>query len=908
MLDTPTGRLSAKFDRGGSGAYHPLICHLLDVAAVARVLWERGLGDGSRTLLRDGLGLPGDDETMRWVAFLAGAHDLGKASPRFQSMDPGARGRLPGLGIPASPQPQASAHHGVVTAAFLPPLLEGRGVDAGLARRLAAVTGGHHGLFAPGDAGQQLRKARDIELHEAGRRAEWDAIRAELVEALAEACGLGGAVPTQLTNAAALALAGFVTTADWIGSMSGGPGQRCYFAYAPDGPDNLAAYWAKARQQAETAIDGEHWRLPMATGTPSIRALFRGIDSLRPLQKVTEAEVAPEADCPGLVVIEAPMGEGKTEAAIHILDGWAAKAGLRGAYVAMPTMATSNQMYDRFLRYVEARFAGADIDVPVMLAHGHASLREGLQRLDDVTVPRATYDEEDGQAHAGIADWFTYRKRGLLAPYGVGTVDQALMGVLQVRHNFVRLFGLAGKAVLIDEVHAYDTYMTTLLERLLEWLAALGSPVVLLSATLPAGRREALMAAYLRGLGAKVALPALAARYPRVTWLAGGHVRERHIEATDRARTLHLDAIGPDVEDIARVLQERLAGGGCAAVICNTVRGAQETFTRLRDLLPEWAGAISLFHARFLYEDRARIETEVLDRFGPPWKCDRPERAILVATQVIEQSLDVDFDVMISDPAPLDLLLQRSGRLQRHDGHPRPAGETPTLHIRWAPGHDVAPSFDECTKAVYAEYVLLRTWDALRGRGSIEIPGNVQELVDHVYADPSTSEVERTPDGVDDEAWARALAELRSDLRVDQDEAKGVRIAAPGADKALHTYTARQLREDDAEVHLVFQARTRKTGPTVSVVLLQHDDPAITATSEPDRDETKRLLTRSLSVSAVGLVHDLRALPVPQHWQRNAWLRDHRLLVLGPEGRVAADAQTLEYSHDIGLREVADGA
>lgn len=907
-MDTPASLVSAKFDSGPTGSYHPLVCHLLDVAAVGFALWERSLGEATRALLQEGLGLANNDAAMRWVAFLAGAHDLGKASPLFQSMDPGAAARLPGLGIPGR-QRQGSASHGSVTAAFLPALLEQRGVEPTLAQRLAAVTGGHHGRFANGTAAKDIRNGRGSILHERGKRAEWDAIRSSLIAALADACELPSTPPTQLTNAAALALAGFITTADWIGSMSSGPGQRGYFDYRPDGPADLTAYRAHARRQAERALEAEHWRLPQLSGSRTISALFPRITALRPLQSVTETEVAPSADSPGLVVIEAPMGEGKTEAAVHILDSWAGRGGLRGAYVAMPTMATSNQMYDRFLEYIRDRFKGTGIDerVPVMLAHGHASLREGLQRLDNVTVPQDTYDDEEGRPHAGIADWFTYRKRGLLAPYGVGTIDQALMSVLQVRHNFVRLFGLAGKPVLIDEVHAYDTYMTTLLERLLEWLAALRSPVVLLSATLPAVRRAALLAAYQRGLGAGTAAATLSAPYPRVTWLAGGQVRERHIETSDRARALHLTAIGDDVEDVARLLRERLADGGCAAVICNTVRRAQETFTRLRELMPEWANNISLFHARFVYEDRARIEEQALARFGPPGKSERPDRAILVATQVIEQSLDVDFDVMVSDPAPIDLLLQRSGRLQRHDGHPRPAGDRPVLHIRWAPGTATAPAFDSGTRAVYADYILLRTWDALRGRPAIAIPGDVQELVDRVYADPAGEDAEQVPEGIDGERWARALTSLRDELRADETDASGVRVPPPWRDVELGLYTAKQLLEDDPSVHAAFQAMTRRTGPTASLVLLHHDDPAAAVNAEPDREETKRLLMRSVSVSTAGLVHTLQKLAVPGQWQRNAWLRDHRLLVLGPDGRATAGDRTVEYSREYGLREVEGG-
>jgi CRISPR-associated endonuclease/helicase Cas3 len=274
---------------------------------------------------------------------------------------------------------------------------------------------------------------------------------------------------------------------------------------------------------------------------------------------------------------------------------------------------------------------------------------------------------------------------------------------------------------------------------------------------------------------------------------------------------------------------------------------------------------------------------------------------------VIEQSLDVDFDVMVSDPAPIDLLLQRSGRLQRHDGHPRPAGDRPVLHIRWAPGTATAPAFDSGTTAVYADYILLRTWDALRGRPAIAIPGDVQELVDRVYADPWQEEAAQKPEGVDELRWATALTSLRDELRADEMDAYRVQVPPPWRDDVeLNLYTAKQLLEDDPSVHAAFQAMTRKTGPTASLVLLQHGDPASAVNAEPDREETKRLLMRSVSVSTAKLVHTLQKLPVPGQWQRNAWLRDHRLLVLGPDGRATAGERIVEYSREYGLREVSN--
>ena len=269
-----------------------------------------------------------------------------------------------------------------------------------------------------------------------------------------------------------------------------------------------------------------------------------------------------------------------------------------------------------------------------------------------------TEDGSDGGQEGAVvaAEWFTSRKRGLLAPFGAGTIDQALLSVLQVCHGFVRLFGLSHKVIVIDEVHAYDAYMTTLLQRLLEWLAALGSPVVLLSATLPMDRRRQLMDAYAKGLGhgEKSTDATLSAPYPRISWVdAAGLPHEQPVDAAKRSRrTLHLvrqemPSGDQPFDQVSARIADALRDGGCAAVICNTVDRAQKMYIALKQHFP--TDDLSLLHSRFLFKDRQDRERQVLDQFGPPDEANtaaghsrRPERAVLVATQIIEQSLDLD--------------------------------------------------------------------------------------------------------------------------------------------------------------------------------------------------------------------------------------------------------------------------
>ena len=214
---------------------------------------------------------------------------------------------------------------------------------------------------------------------------------------------------------------------------------------------------------------------------------------------------------------------------------------------------------------------------------------------------RGICDESAGGTDDGnvlAAEWFTHRKRGLLAPFGVGTVDQILLAVLQTRHVFVRLFGLAHKTVIVDEVHAHDAYMSTLLERLLEWLAAMGTSVVLLSATLPRAKRESLVRAY---AGSNVACAGEEAAYPRITVVTGGRCLQTHAPASSRP-PVHVSwhSGGPR---LGEELADALKNGGCAAVVCNTV-GLRPGGLHVTEAVLSPGPGVGPFYARYPFGER----------------------------------------------------------------------------------------------------------------------------------------------------------------------------------------------------------------------------------------------------------------------------------------------------------------
>lgn len=930
-----------KLGRGKNSAegFHPLICHMLDVAAVARALWRDVLPPAARVGLARAFAL-GEDAAERWVAFLAGSHDLGKCSPAFTLQNDARhlRGLYPGL---ADPPAGLRAPHGTITARTLPAILRDRfHLDPDTARQLSTVVGGHHGTFPSRDEMSVLHV-------DAVGRLPWQPARNALIAMVGELEEIPGqGIPDRLDNAHAMLLAGLVSVADWIGSNVD------FFPYAVQNfraprTFDFGAYHARSAAQAVTALRAlgwTGWQPPRAAR--SFAALFPEIPTPRPLQDRTIA-LADAFQGPTIIVIEAPMGEGKTEAALYFVDRLGVASGetggTRGAYVALPTQATSNQMFSRIRAFLAGRYAGEQVQL--QLLHGHAALDAEFQAMveqrDERFRPDAIHaiaNEALDLASVVAGEWFTYRKRGLLAPFGVGTVDQALLAVLQVRHVFVRLFGLAHKTVIVDEVHAYDAYMATLLERLLEWLGALGSPVALLSATLPCAQRQALLAAYARGAGWPVPA-ATNTPYPRVSWAAGdesgadtvavsalntrrlalewldGRLPVAQERASDRSPSTALitqmaSATAqpePGLFPLVRLLRDNLKGGGCAAVICNTVARAQAVYTALKPYFPgttdDGEPELDLFHARFLYRDRAERERRALRRFGKPSDptVRRPYRAVLVATQVIEQSLDLDFDLMVSDFAPADLLLQRAGRLHRHQRSQRPVAALPTLHVCQPERvEDGVPRFDGGSEAVYDGHVLLRSWLALHDRGVIAVPEDVEALIEAVYADSATCDASASAAvRAQWEATRRTLASERDEARKKADQAL---IRPPQYRGDILDGFNRELEEDNPDVHRTLQAATRLADPSVTVVVLKQGERAqLEPAGTPTLDAARNLLARSVPITGRGIVPALLAIDPPAAWQRSPLLRHCRLVELGETHRNRVQDYLISLDRELGV-------
>lgn len=887
-----------------TGELYPLLYHMLDTYAVTYEMWNRCLHRDARKRITENLGLS-EVDAGRWLAFLSGLHDIGKASPGFQCHDDSTMNKLKNLGFDVS---TSDPGHGLVAAVLLHDFLKDLVRYGAVAHELASAIGGHHGVFP-----------RSVEMNSIRFDVKWKQAQRGLYDAYGSNTGCNSLphLAEKLSPAFFMFLAGLTSVADWIASND----ERCFPYPVCHGVNEHIGY---ARDRAAQALETLIWTGWQPPSDPAeFQRLFNDGDKPlqpRPLQRnaITLAETL--KGHPGLVIIEAPMGEGKTEAAIYLADCWTQNLGQKGCYFALPTMATSDQMFGRVKQYLQHRYH--DDRVNFMLLHGHAALSAEFEKMKksggEFTVGDIEGEPGHDRSPAGIvaSEWFTYRKRGLLAPFGVGTIDQVLLAVLQTRHVFVRLFGLANKTVIIDEIHAYDAYMTTLLERLLEWLAALGTSVVMLSATLPRSKRDNLLRAYVKGLiktDKDVPLDVAETSYPRISWTTGGEFGVRSFDAPASSKTLKLKWVdGRLPEDageyaLGEQLREALSEGGCAAVIYNTVDRAQEMYKALKSYFPGIADdgqqELDLLHARFMYGDRKKREERSLIRFGRSGskvqcedgeqKVRRPNKAVLVSTQIIEQSLDLDFDLIVTDMAPVDLLLQRAGRMHRHQRKRPEKLKTPTLWICKPDVKDNVPSFGGGTEAVYDPHILLRSWLAIKDKTVINIPDDIENLIEEVYGERDCPE--ELPEQVK-KKWEESRKKLDEDIAHMEKEAEQRRIKWPGFTGQLWRMTYEPREEDDPGIHQAHQALTRLGDPSVNVICLYGTAmnacldrvmiKPVDFTNIPVGDHLKTLLSSSVLISRRGLVGNIENEQnlIPEAWRKSPMLRHHYILYFDQHG------------------------
>lgn len=865
----------AKSDKTEGERWHPLILHLLDVAASADTILARE-PESTRNRLAGVLGLNWS-AAHPWLLLLIACHDLGKACPGFQC-------KWKNLSeMDAGRSPNTDINHAFVSQIELVGLLVETGWPADLADLAADAVGCHHGERASPSTLNHLMGDR-----RALGKSEWSEARLAIFQALLELFA-PGEPPTKVNMSGSdfMLLSGLTSFADWVGS------NEAWFPFGtPKDCEDLHSWFQVRRSRnAEQALNAMGWdaRIPLASGYKPFEDVFGFAP--RPLQQAV-ADALADLLQPSILLVEAPMGEGKTEAAFYAHLELQRRFGHRGLYVALPTKATGNAMFKRTLKFLRSQNATRQLDL--QLLHGGALLNDDYQQLK----PSGIHDPQaGGDVRAG--EWFTHKKRALLSEYGVGTVDQALLTILPVRHQFVRLWGLANRVVVFDEIHAYDAYTGTLLIHLLRWLLALGSSVLLLSATLPPDIRRKLAAL------TNAASPEQEVDYPRLSvYSTGQPVRQIAFEA-DPARhlPLHIQPIASDLASMREALDIRLSQGGFALALANTVQRAQALYRLYPDGEPlTFEGQpvgkrladgteIVLFHARFPADQRQQRENAVLQVFG--FNGERSGTKILIATQVAEQSLDLDFDLIATDLAPIDLLLQRAGRLWRHTRASRPVA-VPTLLVAGL-AEETPPSFDRPLwwGAVYREDILLRTWCLLRGKEQIALPAEIDTLVQAVY-----EEQVEVPEALQ-ERLQKSLIDGDGKAISHTGQASKAIIGFP--DDASWNDPARfsLYDEDEPGVHRTLMAQTRLGDDSVIAIPLWETDD-FDATATPNFQQSKAWFLRAMSLSRKGIVKKLQAEGVPEAWKKSALLRNAYPLMLNETSHWIDDA-TVRLDSDLGL-------
>lgn len=624
--------------------------------------------------IRDAVFPPGSE-------LIAASHDIGKVSPTFfiklhKAVNSSWQQQYPFLTQYAAIDEYDWGGHAGVSAVTLKAKIE--------EESLATIVGQHHG-FTP-NTGLRLSYAEAFGGH------AWLKERYSLIEALKGEFNVPW--PQSLSDAQIRAISGLTSVADWIGSGT-------FF-------EDPKQDWQK---NIKAALNNAGYIPIQIKQEMSFEQIF-GFPPREAQSKLVDI-----CNKPGVYILEAPMGLGKTEAALYCAYNLLAQGDATGIYFALPTQLTSNKIHARFNTFLHAILEKESPHHQLLLLHGSAWLVE-------------TEMGEEGQPGRS---WFSQSKRGLLAPFAVGTLDQALMAAMNVRYGCVRAFGLTGKVVILDEVHSYDAYTNVILDKLITLLQALQCTVIILSATLNKARKHAL-------LGIDIKSDA----YPLITAIANDKAHEITENAVTPPTSQQVKVkLTEDVECAIEEVLKRAEQGQQVLWIENSVNDAQHRYFDFAARCYEIGVACGLLHSRFTPMDRTDNENQWVNALGKEGWSQRAQCGrVIVGTQVLEQSLDIDADFLVTRFAPTDMLLQRFGRLWRHLHTPRPAQAqceawvlAPTLSAAIVePIHAFGAS-----AFVYSEYVLCRSLEAwrlhLELHESIALPNDIRPLIEQTYYD-----------------------------------------------------------------------------------------------------------------------------------------------------------------------------
>lgn len=751
---------------------------------------------------------------------IAAAHDIGKVSPAFQEMirlnlnNPQyLPNSLPGLenANPEKAKRSESAFHAWVSQA----------AAQGLGKYIPEILGQHHGMSPP-----SIGLKNDGVYGGHAWQLEREKLLVELVRVLDESW------PTITRPEQARAVAGLTTVADWIGSGS-------YF----DNPDDN---WAG---KIECAVDNAGFVRPEIKHGLGFSDIFTPFHARNSQLALIDA-----ANQSGVYVLEAPMGEGKTEAALFAAYKALETGQATGIYFALPTQLTSDKIFERMNQFLDKILSLSSAHRKALLVHGSAWL----------------HDTEMGEEGEPGQSWFNINKRSILAPFAVGTIDQALMAAMNVKHGFVRAFGLAGKVVILDEVHSYDVYTSTILKHLVRLLRELHCTVIILSATLITARRRELLGLTAEEHGRNAAYPLVSAMPMHGSFL------ELDVEQSIDVEVL-LRLEDNDSLAIEEALS-RAVDGQQVLWIENTIAEAQERYRLLAARKVDGVEC-GLMHSRFLKHDRETNEKHWIDLYGKSGVKNRYQGRILVGTQVLEQSLDIDADFLITRLCPIDMFFQRVGRLWRHEENEAIRQTTKARREAWI----LSSRFTEIIKApetqlgksayVYLPYVLCRSIEVLENLSSVFLPRDIRSVLEDCYRERNET----------DNVMARFKYEVENGTKYRKGRATLERLALVGLSTGGKTQsdinpTTRYSEEENIDVLLLAVKPQFKADGVTELTML--DGSILQVRKNKKVKKQWRQTAARLMLNTVKVAQHLAPTAIPiKHLE---WLKDY--VYLGNDG------------------------
>lgn len=862
-----------------SSEWLPLLMHLKDTAEIMEYLLENFISDSFCISCN-----MKEEDIKRTAIFLAYVHDIGKATVAFQyKISHNVSDRIQvlehyGLKLPDKIENIQDTPHALAGEVILRYFKCPKGI--------AAIVGAHHGV--PAESGnivdQDLnQRERDIKgyTNYFGSRNNKEMLESawnKIIDIALENSHIDSLEELQDPSPhAQMLLTGLLIMADWIASSTD------YFPLIDTDETGSEEYYPDRARQAKERINFPVMWKSFAAEYNDI--LFNQNFGFNPNETQRSIlEISMSTKNPGLFIIEAPMGCGKTEAAISTSQIMAAKLLKNGLFFGLPTQATANGIFPRIKSWAEKQ--SEESFHSIQLKHGNSALNKVFQEIQKGIT-------EESDSGLIVHSWFCGNKKACLDNFVVATVDQILMSALKRRHVMLLHLGLSEKVIIVDEVHAYDAYMNQYLERALQWLGKYQTPVILLSATLPAKRRMSLVKAYLQNENFDKKFEENIS-YPLLTWTDGNNISQKPLPYTGKHKSVNIKKCRTD--DIISVVRDVVKCGGCVGIIMNTVKRAQKISDDIRNNVTE---NLLLYHAQYIMPDRARKEEELLKYIGKNSNQKSRNGRVIVGTQVLEQSLDIDFDLLITDICPMDLLLQRIGRLQRHERNYRPdIVKDPVCYV-------VTDEFEEKktgSKMIYGEWLLKETIYYLPE--NIILPDNISTLVQLVYS---------TCDNSDE------FKKYKSDLEISKRRAEAFLLDKPdnSADNTIHNLIVKGVNcTDDSKA----EASVRDGISSVEVLVMQiNDDKSVkyfldgTAVSDfPTDKEYERIANQKLRLPSVfcqnynidSTIAELenKCYPYIANWQESYWLQGQLVLFLDENMEAELADYRLKYSYENGLQ------